>query len=144
MSDDDGGTWLPGFEETKSESSGFTQFLTGTTELDGVSFTGALGANWVRLGRAIIGSIIASVALGVNGLVQAPFIVLTEYADGLSGAIGEVLSASVEAPIATVSGAYSFGVDQYGIAAFPIAIGIVLVSFWAFSLAFDNLRGYLP
>lgn len=131
------------------------EFLTGTDEAEGVSFPLASGLDTGALGRTVIGSIAFSVALGLTQIVDA----LTESIAGLITGVSEfiaggtrlfrtfggrsvelptdatdgLIEATVGAGTAAINGAWSFGLDEWGAFALPVAIFAVVATAWVTS-----------
>ncbi|SMO81257.1 hypothetical protein [Halorubrum cibi] len=136
-------------------------FLTGTESIsEDLSFGLASGINAGRVGRAIAGSIVFAVALGVNTVIGA----LTEAYTGLVDGVSEFLAGGTEfvnnpnavggfeqefdglievifgSGIAAIRGAWSFSLTQFGPLAYPVGIGVVVASFWVMGRGIDRIR----
>jgi len=126
-----------------ADGDSWRQFLTGTTQLEGVSFTGATGARWARLGTAIFGSVVAAATLGGVAIIQGIERAVTSVLAALTGGYELLLREYVEVPIAAVRGAFAFTVNEFGILALPITVAVTLATFWILSQGINRIRGVL-
>ncbi|WP_281195834.1 hypothetical protein [Halorubrum sp. F4] len=137
-------------------------FLTETSSISGVDFDLASGINAGNVARAIIGSFVFTVALGVNTVVGGLTAAYTGLVDGVRefltvgsqevefGSTGWEIS---EAPglvdvvfgtgIAAIRGAWSFSLDEFGVFAYPVAMAVIVASFYVIGRGFDRVRGEL-
>jgi len=135
--DDDG---MLSEEQTES-------FLVNSESVSGLSFPTASGVDVGRVGKAIVGSVAFTFALAYNTLIDA---VSTAYAgliDGFREFIAGgtryvsfpfgggyttetdgLIDVTIGAGLAAIEGAWSFSVDQYGVFAVLVGIGVVLAT----------------
>lgn len=123
-------------------------FLTDSESAAGISFPLASGLNVRRLATAIVGSITFAFALGVNTIVAAAVNAYTGLIDGVrqfiagrsflvedQGGLGVdlveepgLIDVTIGAGIAAIEGAWAFSLDEFGILAFPVAVGVFVVT----------------
>lgn len=118
--DDEGGSTFSDID--------LSAFLTGSSEADGVSFPIATGINVGRLAAAIVGSIAYGIAFGfstlIDGLVTGYTLIVDRFASYVSTLIGATLGAGASA----IYGAWSFTLDEFGVFAYVVAIGVFVLT----------------
>lgn len=133
-------------------------FLTGVTELDSVGFSAASGVDVRRLAEAIIGTVVFTVAVGVNTVVSGIASAYAGLIDGVQGFLvgstttewflGEpveleqtgLIEVIFETGTAAIRGAWSFSLDSFGVFAPPVAIAIMLVTFLVIQTGIEQLE----
>lgn len=135
-------------------------FLTGTGSIPSVDFGLASGLDAGRVVRAVAGSVVFSLALVANTAISGLTSAVTGLIDGLSeflagttrfvddpnrvggflletdGLVGTVFGTG----IAAIRGAWSFSLTQFGPLAYPVAIGILLATFYVIGRGIDRVR----
>lgn len=137
---------------------GLTAFLNRLD--DGGSYTLADPENpvqWGKLGNAILGSFFGIIALGVTNTFESIGKAWTTVLDGarefvagrdpvftgydlIPGTDG-VLDVVFNPLIAAVTTAWNINVEQFGLLALPVAVGVTMGAFWVVMSAIAHLNG---
>lgn len=133
-------------------------FLTGVSQLEGVPFSAASGVDVASLAKAIVGTALFTIGVGVNTVINALATAVSMPIDGvrqfLAGRtdVEWVAGIRVETEsvglidvifgtgIAAIRGAWSFNVDTFGVLAFPVGLAVVLGTFIVVSRGIDQIR----
>ncbi|WP_435093400.1 hypothetical protein [Halorubrum sp. N11] len=150
--DDDG---MLSDEQTES-------FLTDSESVSGISFPTASGVEVGRVGKTIVGSIAFAFALAFNTLIDAVTTAYSGLLDGFHEFIAGgtryvsfpfgggyttetdgLIDVTIGAGIAAIESAWSFSVDEFGIFALPVGIGVVLATAYVAGRGIDVASGVL-
>jgi len=143
IADRDGGA-TGDTSDASTSSVSFSSFLTDSSSIDGVSFPSASGINATRVASAIIGSVAFALAYGVTSLIDAVATVYARLIDGIGNFVGvELIDATVGAGISAVNGVWSTMLAEFGIGAFPIALGTVIATFYVTERGLGTAREVL-
>lgn len=121
----------------------FSNFLSGSESLDGVDFNAASGINGLRVAEAAIASLVFALLYGVNSLIDAATTAVARVIDAGSGFAGDLIGVTLGVGIAAVEGAWSFTVSEYGLLAYPIALLVVLATFYVADQGISTAREVL-
>lgn len=121
----------------------FSNFLSGSSPLDGVDFNAASGINAIRVAEAAIASLAFALLYGVNSLIDAWTTAVARAIDAGRGFIGDLIGATLGVGISAVEGVWSFTVSEYGLLAYPIALIIVLATFYVADQGISTAREVL-
>jgi len=131
-------------------------FLVNSENIPGLSFPSASGVEVGRVGKAIVGSLAFTVALAFNTLIDAVSTAYSGLIDGFRGFLAGgtryvsfpfgggyttetdgLIDVTIGAGIAAIEGAWSFSVDEFGIFALPVGIGVVLATAYVANKSLD-------
>lgn len=121
----------------------FGEFLSGSSTLDGVDFRAASGINAVRVAQAAIGAVAFALLWGVNSLIAAVSSVYARLIDGVGGFAGALIQSTLGVGISAIEGVWSFSVSEFGLFAYPIALLIVLATFYVADAGLTTAREVL-
>lgn len=129
-----------------AEQSLIDRFLRGRQPLKGVSFSGATGVDISALGSAIIGSIVTAIAIGTTTIVDAFIAVPARLLGGIESFIAGqrgVIFAFVEPFLSAIESAFTTAtlwLSTFGPLAFPVAIALVLVGYYALEFGLEEIE----
>jgi hypothetical protein len=106
------------------------QFLTGSSSLDGVDFRAADGINAVRVAQAAVGAVAFALLWGVNSLIAAVTGAYARIIDAVASFSGGLIQSTLGVGISAVEGVWSFTLTEFGLFAYPIALSVVLATFY--------------
>ena len=138
-----GDTGSSGDDDALLSSIDFSNFLSGSSSLDGVDFRAASGINAVRVAEAAIASLAFALFYGVGSFIDAWTSAVSRGIDGLGGFIGDLVGATIGVGISAVEGVWSFGVSEYGLLAYPMALIILLATFYIADQGISTAREVL-
>lgn len=135
-----GETGTTGDDDALLSSIDFSNYLSGSESLDGVDFNAASGINSVAVAEAAIASLAFALFYGIGSFIDAWTSAVARAIDAVRGFIGELIGATVGVGFSAVEGAWSFGVSEYGLLAYPIALIIVLATFYVADQGISTAR----
>lgn len=141
ISDRDGGG--SSTDDATLSSIDFGEFLNGSSTLDGVDFRAASGINAVRVAQAAIGAVAFALLWGVNSLIAAVTESYAQLIDGVGSFGGGLIQSTIGVGITAIDGVWSFGVSEFGLFAYPIALLIVLATFYVVDAGLTTAREVL-
>jgi len=125
-----GDTGSSGDDDALLSGIDLSNFLTGSSSLDGVDFNAASGINAIRVAQAALGTVSFALIYGLNSFIDAWTNAVARVIDSFGGFIGKLIGATASVGISAVEGAWSFTLTEYGLLAYPIALIIVLATFY--------------
>lgn len=133
-------------------------FLSNSESVPGLSFQLADGIKPVSVAKAIFGSLAFAVALGINTIIDATvtaytgliqgveefiaggteFIPFTFTAGGREIPTDGLIDVTLGAGAAAIEGAWAFSLDEFGLFAYPVAIGVFVVTAYVAQRGLDT------
>ena len=122
----------------------FSDFLTGSSSLDGVDFRAADGINAVRVAQAAIGAVAFSWWWGVNALIDAVTSSIARLTDAVASFLGEgLIQSTIGVGVSALNGIWTFAFTEFGILAYPVALLSVLATFYVADRGITTAREVL-
>jgi len=133
-----------------ADDDGFTQYIIGSTDGDGIPLVNPNNpVRWGALAGAIVTSFVAAITAGISGIVLAAREAYLEIITGVTEFFtqrivltsGDSLGADtriIEGVFPTINTAIAEGaaglwridLSEYGIFAYPVAVGVILMTLW--------------
>lgn len=125
-------------------------FLMSVRDIEGADFPLASGINVTRLASALIGSLVFEIAVGVNTVILALSTAYSSLIDGVTAFVAGrtewvptrdglgvarettdgLIQVTIGLGVSAIEGAWAFSLDQFGIFAYPVGVGVLLASLY--------------
>lgn len=93
----------------------------------------ASGVQWIQLGKTLVGIVLTTLVLGANAVQEAFFTGLSNYPSAIASFTTDFVTAVLNVPdtlLGTAADTSAGAAADFGVFAFPIAVGIVLVALY--------------